>query len=115
MEPLNEFEQDLFVIRMTSMINEALVSTQLAQQGLMSEDTYSQDQNYMRSLLAWPRLRKFWSVCRSSADSDSGLIDNFDKLMQELKDMPRVTPLDLYDINNPLPKDMADARELSTS
>jgi len=114
MEPLSEFEQDLFISRMGSMINQALVSTELAEQGLMSKETFTTGQGFMDGILAWPRPRKYWSVYRSTAGADSALADHFDQRVQSSKDIPRVTPLDLFDVNTPLPEDLSEASDAST-
>jgi len=111
MDPLSDYEQDLLEVRLNSMFGIAVASRELWQKGLMSEKTYASGSGFMRSLLVWPRPRKYWSVYRTIAGVDPDFIDEFNMLVVEAKTLPRIMPRDLFDLNNALPEDMLVKRD----
>lgn len=104
MEPLNDYEQDLFHLRMNALVSTGLASRELADKGMMSDFTYKAGENFMRSIMAWPRPQKWWHVSRVNSPQNPYVID-FDNLVAEAAELPKITPRDLFDVNNPLTVD----------
>lgn len=105
MEPLNDHEQDLFVDRMGALTSAGLSSRELMLSGLMSKATYAKGKGYMQSIFAWPRPQKWWSVYRQIAGLDPDELEEFDRVAQEAKALPRIKPRELFNVNTPLPED----------
>ena len=115
MEPLSTHEQALFIGRMAALFESAIGSTELLRLGLITEDTHSRGSKYMRSLLVWPRPRKYWAVHRTVGGLGPDAIANMDDIAEEALALPKLHPRDVFDVNIPLAGDMANAKDEHSS
>lgn len=106
MDPLSDYEQNLLLVRLNSMFSIAVIGYDLRQKGMMSQETYTGGTAVMVSLLAWPRPRKYWNVFQAIAVLNPDFIEEFDLQIKQAKSLPKITPLELFDLNNALPEDM---------
>lgn len=106
MDPLSDYEQSLLEVRLSSIFGSATASHEMWQKGMMSEETYTAGNGVILGLLSWPRPRKFWSVFSSFGSLSPEVIDDFNKVLAQAKDLPQILPRDLFDLNNALPEDM---------